>query len=216
MSSSLSNGVLFSLRYAGSVGYYAAMLHFGSVVVDASEHYARDHRYLNRMEISTVNRRQSLSLPLQKPHRDMAVDSIVLSEHGNWRHNQWGALFSAYGRTPFFDYFADDLHALYVDVQCCSLYSFCRRLHEMIVDFLDLPITTDYVLSSDCSAISGQLHDLRDTKPFLAWESRHVRTVEYYQIWGDRIGFQTQLSILDLLFNEGREAIFTLRRMVGC
>ena len=189
---------VFSSRYAGSVDYYAAMLRYGKVAIDLSEPFDKHHKHLNRMDIVGTNGCQQLSASLQKPNRRMAVGEVALSSHGNWRHTHWGALFSAYGRTPFFDYFADDLKQIYTA-------SLNLTLHAAIIDFLDLDIETVVVDNKNDLAASDALN-LRDGV-------LTEQTLEpYYQIWSSKFGFQPNQSILDLLFNVGREAVFVLRK----
>jgi len=191
---------IFSLRYAGSVGYYAAMLRFGSIVLDTEERFCKRNKSLNRMDIVGPNGPQSLSMPLAKPNSSQKVSEIVISEHGNWRHNHWGTLFSAYGRTPFFDYFADDLKQLYQS-DITTVGEFNLKLHHLIVDFLDLPLETTV---ADGSNDYAALHDFRDRRQI---DFSEYSLPSYYQIWSDKQGFIPNLSILDLLFNEGRQAV---------
>lgn len=198
-------GALFSLRYAGSVGYYAAMLRFGSVALDCTESYDKRHKFLNRMIIAGTNGVQPLSAPLQKPNRSMRNADVQLSEHGNWRHNHWGALFSAYGRTPFFDYFADDLKAVFNNPANTSVAALDMALHCAVIDFLDLPVETS-VLGCGGGCEGLECADMRDS----VFSGDDINTA-YYQIWADRHGFVNGLSILDLLFNVGREAVFYLK-----
>lgn len=196
---------VFSARYAGSVDYYAAMLRYGKVAIDLSEPFDKHHKHLNRMDIVGTNGCQQLSASLQKPNRRMAVGEVALSSHGNWRHTHWGALFSAYGRTPFFDYFADDLKQIYTDESIQTIASLNLTLHAAVIDFLDLDIET---------VVVGNKNDLA------AFDALNLRdgvlteqTLEpYYQIWSSKFGFQPNQSILDLLFNVGREAVFVLRK----
>lgn len=201
---------IFSSRYAGSVDYYAAMLRFGSVGICAYEHYNKKDKHLNRMEIVGTNGIQLLSVPLSKPNSSMSVSEIMLSEHGNWRHIHWGALFSAYGRTPFFDYFADDLKHIYEDSGIDTMLALNMALHNAIIDFLALPIET-VVLDEKVEHDGSKCADMRDSK----MDFTPLSDYRYYQIWQDRYGFQEGMSILDLLFNEGREAIFILNKMLG-
>lgn len=196
---------VFSSRYAGSVDYYAAMLRYGKVAIDLSEPFDKHHKHLNRMDIVGTNGCQQLSASLQKPNRWMAVGEVALSSHGNWRHTHWGALFSAYGRTPFFDYFADDLKQIYTDESIQTIASLNLTLHAAVIDFLDLDIETVVVDNKNDLAASDALN-LRDgvlTEQTLG---------PYYQIWSSKFGFQPNQSILDLLFNVGREAVFVLRK----
>lgn len=196
---------VFSSRYAGSVDYYAAMLRYGKVAIDLSEPFDKHHKHLNRMDIVGTNGCQQLSASLQKPNRRMAVGEVALSSHGNWRHTHWGALFSAYGRTPFFDYFADDLKQIYTDESIQTIASLNLTLHAAVIDFLDLDIETVVIDNKNDLAASDALN-LRDGV-------LTEQTLEpYYQIWSSKFGFQPNQSILDLLFNVGREAVFVLRK----
>lgn len=196
---------IFSSRYAGSVDYYAAMLHFGRVGICGYEHYNKKAKRLNRMDIVGTNGVQSLSVPLSKPNSSLTVSEIQLSEHGNWRHIHWGALFSAYGRTPFFEYFADDLKSVYENKEITTMFALNMAIHSAVIDFLALPIET--VVVNEKSGYSRlECVDARDSIVDFTPSG-----CPYYQIWQERYGFQKGMSILDLLFNEGREAIFRLK-----
>lgn len=199
---------LLSSRYAGSVDYYAAMLHFGRVGICGYERYNKKNKHLNRMEIVGTNGIQMLSVPLAKPNGSMKVSEVGLSEHGNWRHIHWGALFSAYGRTPFFDYFADDLKRIYDDRSINTVFALNMALHRAVIDFLDLPVAT-VALDEKAEYGGSECVDARDSIA----DFTPLSDYGYYQIWQDRYGFQKGMSILDLLFNEGREAIFYLRKI---
>ncbi len=196
---------VFSSRYAGSVDYYAAMLRYGTVAIDLTEPYDKHRKHLNRMDIVGTNGCQSLSASLEKPNRSMKVGEIRLSDHGNWRHNHWGALFSAYGRTPFFDYFADDLKKIYSDTSIQTIADLNTALHFAVVDFLALDVETVILRDKIHQQALNAVNDMRDNLLPLVAEK------PYYQIWSQKFGFQPHKSILDLLFNLGREAIFTLK-----
>lgn len=200
---------VFSSRYAGSVDYYAAMLRFGCVGICGYERYNKRNKHLNRMEIAGTNGIQTLSVPLSKPNGSMKVSEVGLSEHGNWRHIHWGALFSAYGRTPFFDYFADDLKRIYEDRGINTVFALNMALHYAIIDFLDLPVET-VVLDGKIGYDGLECVDARDSIADFTPSG-----YSYYQIWQDRYGFQKGMSMLDLLFNEGREAILYLLKING-
>lgn len=189
---------IFNSRYAGSVGYYAAMLHYGSVAIDNTLCFNKKDKTLNRMDIVGTNGVQSLTIPLVKPHASMTIDRVQIAEHANWRHNHWGALFSAYGRTPFFEYFADDLRNIYFNTDITTIAAFNAALDAAIIDFLDLPIEILLLERSEGKVDLTKEKEAFQTNP------------AYYQIWATKHGFQPGMSILDLLFNEGREAIFTL------
>ena len=197
---------VFSTRYAGSVDYYAAMLRYRRVAIDLTELYDKHRHYLNRMDIVATNGPQQLTAALQKPNRSMTAADILLSDHGNWRHNHWGALFSAYGRTPFFDYFADDLKKIYTDPSITTIAALNCALHAAVIDFLDLDVQTVIIDRKD-NSVAADAVDLHDAN-----FNAGTTVGPYYQIWSQKFGFQPNQSILDLLFNLGREAYFVLRQ----
>ncbi|MDO4511553.1 MAG: WbqC family protein [Bacteroidales bacterium] len=206
--------IIMGSMAAGSVRCYAAMLQAGKVIVDAEERRLplrhSHHRYL----VDGPNGVQKLTIALEGRTNAMPVPmcDVRISEHGNWRHLHWGALYSAYGKSPYFDYIADDLHSLIVDGHQQSLLEFNTQLQTLIIDFLDLPIeietkpiTTD--LLATATDLRGKIGGKKpDTLP--------ITDVPYYQVWATRHGFQPSLSILDLLMNTGRESIYTLKNMM--
>ena len=204
---------------AGSVRCYAAMLiNGGEVVIDATESRLplrhSHHRYL----IDAPNGVVKLTVPLEGDSNAMPVimKDVRLSEHGNWRHLHWGALYSSYGKSPFFDYIADDLHRIIADGAQERLLDFNMQLHNLIVDFMDLPITTRVAVSEQdvAEALERDSLDLRGKIGGKRGDKMPIADVPYYQLWSQRRqGFTPNLSILDLLMNEGREGLMTLLEM---
>lgn len=200
---------LFSCAYAGSVAYYAALLRCDQAVIAADEpvvpHSSWIHSHCRILGPGGV---QTLAIPIVNSH-PATVGQMQMATLPRWRRIHWGALYSAYGRSPFFDYFAPELEKLYTPGGPDSLYHFNTLMHSLIVDFLDLPITT---LTSPPSPHTpdDRRHAVGEGKPACA-ETQACLAAPYYQVWAGRNGFTPCLSILDLLFNTGREAIFTLQ-----
>lgn len=67
----------------------------------------------NRCEITTPNGVQQLSVPVYDSRKAQPVEDIRICYMHSWQRQHWSALFSAYGKTPYFDYYADYIHALY-------------------------------------------------------------------------------------------------------
>lgn len=211
--SDLAKPVVMGSMTAGSVRCYAAMLAAKRVYVDAAERNLplrhSHHRYL----IDGPNGVQRLTVALARRTNAMpvAMRDVLISEHGDWRRRHWGALFSAYGKTPYFDYIADDLQPIVMGCQS-RLLDFNSQLQRLIVDFLDLPIEVITVEVTD--ALAAECVDLRGRMGGKQADALPIADVPYPQLWAARHGFQPGLSILDLLMNEGREAIFTLQKML--
>ncbi len=220
---------------AGSVRYWAAALAAGSVTIDDTLTHLplrhSHHRYRLQAPDGTV---QTLTIPLDHSTTTMATPmrEVRVAEHGRWRGQHWGAIYSAYGRSPFFDYLADDLHRVLVDGRQHYLLDLNDDLQRLIVDWAALPVEfshTSGVLPHPIPKDGSETLDLRqrftdkpapavggkNSAPISAREA-DIIDVPYYQVWQRRAGgFTPNLSVLDLLMNTGREAILTLRAMHG-
>ena len=198
---------------APSVRCFAAMLAARTVFVDPQQRHLPLRHSHHRYAILGPNGVQQLSIPLVGSTNAMPVpmQEVRISEHARWRHLHWGAIFSAYGNTPYFPYIADDLQQHILDDSDPSLLHFNQRLTELIIDFLDLPITVR--LMPDAAATEQPCCDLRNRLGTKRPDGLPIVDVPYHQLWADRHGFQPSLSILDLLMNCGRESIFTLMSM---
>ncbi|MEF9923486.1 MAG: WbqC family protein [Muribaculaceae bacterium] len=192
---------LMSSAYAGSVRYYAAMLKAQNVDINATETHLDKEWGYHHCNIAGANGVQTLTIPIVKPIKGSLtpLNEIRISTHGDWERIHWGALFSAYGKSPFFEYIESDLHKLYMN-HSNWIIDFNESLHNLIIDFLDFPIKTERV---DVSHIIEKGSDIAP-----------IKDVEYYQLWKSRHGFLSNLSILDLLMNTGRESIFILQKMM--
>jgi len=203
---------------AGDVRCYAAMLQGREVAIDATESRLPLRHSHHRYHIDSPNGTVKLTVPLDGNSNAMPVmmQDVLISEHGKWRHLHWGALYSSYGKSPFFDFIADDLHHIIVDGAQRRLLDFNMDLHRLIVEFLDLPINSRVVTTEKelDELLAGGAVDLRGKAGCKKGDLLDVENVPYYQLWSPRRGgFTPCLSILDMLMNEGRESIFTLIKM---
>ena len=204
--------VVMGSMCAASVRCYAAALKAGTLLVDLDERRLPLRHSHHRYRVDGPNGLQTLTVPLVGATNNMMTPlrDVLISEHGDWRRLHWGALYSAYGRSPYFDYVADDLSRVIHGSQR-YLHDFNRQMHEVIVDFMDLPLETRYLEQGGDAAAADE--DLRGRIGMKKPDALPINDVAYYQMWTGRDGFQADLSILDLMMNMGREGIFTLMAM---
>lgn len=210
----MSRTAIVGTACAGSVNYYAALLAAGHVIIDTAECRLPLRHSHHRYAIAGPNDVTRLTVPLVGETATFAVplSEVRVSEHARWRHQHWGALMAAYGKSPYFEHLAPALHAILVEGGQTHLLDLNRALHTLVVDFMDLPITTTY---TDVTArdVPGDALDWRPLLGTKRGDRLPLVTVPYYQPWAARHGFIAGLSILDLAMNEGREGIFTLLAM---
>ena len=201
--------VLLSTAYLAPVEYYMQMNMYQQVVIEQHCNYMKQ-TYRNRCVIACANGLQTLSIPIVKPDSPkFPTKDIRIAEHGNWRHLHWNAIVSAYNSTPFFEYYADDFQAFYEKPQQ-FLFDFNENLRELICALLDISpnvtYSTEYIFTPQPDVL-----DLREAihpKKSLSNNSLNSSPVfrPYYQVFEQKHGFQSNLSIIDLLFNMGPEA----------
>ena len=199
---------LLSSTYFGPIQWYRKIARYGDARVEWHDSYQKQ-TYRNRCIIANAHGLQTLTLPVER-HTD---GTIRISDHGQWRHQHSQALLSAYGESPFFDYYADDL-APFFERRWTFLYDYNLEICQTLCRLLDVDATirpTERYLAPDELPQDGSIDDFRDSiHPKRPAPDADALTRPYYQVFADRHGFQPNLSILDLLFNMGPEGIFWL------
>lgn len=195
---------LLSSTYFGPVQWYQKLNRFDKCLIESQESFVKQ-TYRNRCVIATTNGMQSLTIPIEHGESRLMRD-IRISNHGHWRHLHWNALMSAYGESPFFEFYADDLHPFF-EQQWDYLFDYNIAITDKMCELIDfqpcLEITNSFTREAE--------HDYREAiQPKHPLPDKGFTPRPYYQVYAQKHGFLPNLSILDLLFNEGPEAILYL------
>jgi hypothetical protein len=171
--------------------------------------------YRNRCVIATANGVQALTVPVEHTnlspltsHLSPLVKDLRISDHNQWRRVHWNALQSAYSESPFFEYYADDLHPFF-EQKYDYLLDFNEAIRQKVCELLDIHPDVSY--TSDFRHQTSDITDYRDVI-----NAKHplpdadFTPKAYWQVFQHKHGFLPNLSILDLLFNMGPESIFYL------
>ena len=236
---------LLSSTYFGPIQWYQKLNRYDECLIERHESYIKQ-TYRKRMLIPTTNGPLSLTIPTNH-NTSLAMKDIRISDHANWRHVHWNALLSAYGESPFFEYYQDDIRPFY-EKKYEFLFDFNMEITEKMIELLDIrpkiSITNEYIQNEELKVKSIESEELKvKSEEFnglanhkvqssnLKVQSKEVQSIvdfreairpkkplpdaefeskRYYQVYEQKFGFQPNMSILDLLFNEGNEAIFYL------
>ncbi len=199
---------ILSSTYFGPVQWYQKLNRYDEVYIERNDSYQKQ-TYRNRCLIATTNGVQALTVPVTEVEL-LGRRTARISDHGNWRHQHWQALTSAYGDSPFFQYYEDDLRPFFTE-RWEFLDDFCEAIRQRICILLDvLPLVymaPHYMTGSELQGIV----DFRDViRPKNPLPDADFQPRPYYQVYQQKHGFLPNLSILDLLFNMGPESIFYL------
>lgn len=200
---------LLSSTYFGPVQWYQKLNRFDECVIEQYDNFQKQ-TYRNRCIIATTNGPQALTVPVERPDGARLDKTLMrdvrISDHGSWRHLHWNALMSAYGESPFFEYYQDDLRPFF-EKKWSFLLDFNEAITEKMCELLDI---APHVCRS-AEFVREHPHDFRDViRPKHPLDDDEFAPKHYYQVYEQRYGFQPNLSILDLLFNEGTEAVLYL------
>jgi hypothetical protein len=202
----MENTVLLSTAYFGPIRYFSRFLLFPQRIIERFDNYSKQS-YRNRCRIYGANGILSLSIPVLKgPAHKTLVRDIRIDYSKNWPKLHWKGIESAYMHSPFFEFYMDDIRAI-LEKQ----HKFLLDINLETLDYLleCLEIDGGYTLSETFTESGGRgfidcrenIHPKRE-----AGDDEFFRAEPYNQIFSERFGFQADLSIIDLLFNEGPNA----------
>lgn len=200
---------LLSSAYFGPVQWFQKLHRYDRCLIERYDNYVKQ-TYRNRCVIAATGGPQTLTVPIERYEGGKCLmRDIRISDHGAWRHIHWNAIVSSYGESPFFDYYADDIRPFF-ERRWTYLYDFNLDITHTVCSLLDIrPViepTSDYIRTEGVAA-----DDFRDAiRPKHPLHDAAFEPRPYYQVYSRKHGFLPNLSILDLLFNEGPEGILLL------
>lgn len=206
---------LLQTTYFGPIQWYQKLYRYDQTLIEQYDSYQKQ-TYRNRCVIATANGLQALTVPVehnvQRSTFSVQCKDLRISDHNQWRRVHWNALQSAYSESPFFDYYADDIRPFF-EKKYEFLVDFNEAIRQTVCDLLDIQPKVEYT-SSFLSPLTSHLSSLDDFREVI--NAKHPQADadfqprRYWQVFEGKHGFQANLSILDLLFNMGNEAVFYL------
>ncbi len=202
---------VLSSVYWPNLHYFYYVANAEAIVIDVHEHYEKQS-YRNRCRILSANGPLDLSIPVEHPGKACSLKDVKLSNR-SWKAQHFTALKSAYGKAPYFEFFADDIKSLYA-VDHETLLAFNTAQLQFILKALRLKtqvrFSNAYVRTEQSKDLRALIHPKKDFR--LDLEIAEHLQKPYYQGFSERFGFCANLSILDLLFNKGLDSVTYLRK----
>ena len=194
-----------SSSYLAPVSYYKQIANSESVVIEQYDNYIKQ-TYRNRCRIASSNGIMDLSIPVRKEEAKCKTKDIRIAYSDNWQQIHWRAIESAYSSSPFFEYYRDDFEPFF-RIKKEFLIDLNTELQSLVLKLID--ISTPIVFTTEYKDLFSEKElDLRDF--FHPKKEYPYQLKPYYQVFGQKFGFQKELSIIDLLFNMGPESVFYL------
>ena len=197
--------ILIHPTYFPSISHYIAMLQSDSVTFEMEDNFQKQTNR-NRMYIYSPNGVQLLNVPVKHGiNKHQKYKDVRIENDFSWQKNHFKSLEAAYRTSPFFEYFEDDFRPLF------------EKKHEFIID-LNLEIfalvNSSLGIKIEAQKTAEYFHEVTnytDYRSLVNGKKDTTQIEEYTQVFNEKHGFINNLSILDLLFNEGRYAVDYLK-----
>ncbi|WP_299184403.1 WbqC family protein [uncultured Aquimarina sp.] len=197
--------VLLHPMYFGSISQYAVIAQSDSIIFENEDNYQKQ-TYRSRNYIYGANGKLLLTIPIKhsgdKNNSKQLYKDVKIENEFKWQLLHWKSIESAYRTSPFFEYYEDEMIHLF-EKRKDFLLDFNYECMEVIQDCLQLDVSYTKTLT-----YQKEVETVIDLRTLVnAKKEKQYELSSYIQVFSDKYGFIPNLSILDLLFNEGTNAL---------
>ena len=199
------NNILIHPSYFPSISLFVSIAKANIVTFEVEDNFQKQTNR-NRMYIYSPNGIQLLNVPVKhNKERHQRIKEVKIENDFDWQKQHFKSLEAAYRTSPFFEYFEDDILPIFkkkhnylmdLNMETMAIVSKCLRLE------FDYDETTEYF---------HEVTDKVDHRNLINGKKDSSIFEPYTQVFGNKHGYLNNLSILDLLFNEGRYALDYLK-----
>jgi hypothetical protein len=193
--------------YFPSISHYVALVKNEKVVLEIGDHFQKQTNR-NRMYIHSPNGKQLLNIPVKHAlagNQHQKTKDVRIENDFGWQKQHFKSMEAAYRTSPYFEYFEDDFRPIF-EKKHTFLLDLNLEVFATINDALGLKITIE-------------TSDIFEKNPDNCLDARNLANGKkdnnifetYTQVFDDKNGFINNLSIFDLLCNEGRHAVAYLK-----
>lgn len=197
--------ILLHPTYFPSISHFVAMAKADSITFEMEDNFQKQTNR-NRMYIYSPNGIQLLNIPVKhSKEAHQKTKDVKLETAFDWQKQHFKSLEAAYRTSPFFEYYEDTISPIFT-----KKHTFLMDLNYETIEVVSKCLG----LKFESQKTTEYFHEVTDFTDFrtLANGKKDINLFEpYTQVFGEKHGYLNNLSILDLLFNEGRFAIDYLK-----
>jgi len=195
----IANGVVLPMFYLPPVEYFMALNKYKfDVLIERNEHFPKQ-TYRNRANIYSPDGILALTVPVVKGSKNhTCIKDVRISYEFNWQRLHWMSLQACYRRSAYFEYYEDDFAPFYENKKT-FLFDYNEQLLQLLLKSTKIKSRFSYTETYE----SGypELIDMRSS--LNPQKKSDIDQKTYFQVFEEKNGFLKNLSIVDLLFNQG-------------
>lgn len=207
------NSILLSTAYFPPIHFYSRFIAHSQVYIEQFEHFNKQ-TYRNRCVILGSNSLITLVVPVIKGRGSKTlIKDLKISYDMDWQRNHWRTIFTAYNSSPYFEYYQDEIKPFFMN-KSKYLLDFNQSIHKNICELLE--IENKSLLTEDFEAVPENTINFRETisPKNKIHPDNNFEPTKYTQVFSEKFEFVPNLSILDLLFNEGPNSYTVLENSI--
>ena len=203
--------LLIDLQYLGSIIYYKNLINSKHIIIEQCERWQK-MSFRNRCSIAGSNGRIDLSIPVVGGRNsDEMIKEVRIDNMQKWQKIHWRSITSAYNHSPWFEFFKDDLEMFYKR-RYTFLWDFNIDLMQWVLKQLKAKVQIQFSNRYEVEYTDPGVNDLRGKILPKNIKNYYNECIVYQQVFENKLGFIPCLSIIDLLFCEGNNAILLLQQ----
>ena len=200
------NNILIHPGYFPSISHFVAIAQSDLVTFEMDDNFQKQTNR-NRMYIYSPNGIQLLNIPIKhSKEAHQKTKEVRLETAFDWQKQHFKSLEAAYRTSPFFEYFEDDIAPIF---QKKHTFLMDLNLETMSIVSKCLGLEFDY---NETAEYFHEVTDKTDLRALINGKKDSSLFEPYTQVFEEKHGYLNNLSILDLLFNEGRYALDYLKK----
>ena len=191
------SAIVLELHFFPSLQYLSKFLAYDTVIIEQWEHYQKGS-YRNRCHIAGANGLLRLSVPLGKgKNEQLPIQKTTIAYDENWQANHWNSIRAAYNNSPFYEFYADEILAVFKEHHE-FLFQLNLKLLLVLLELLDIKTPIQFT-SAYQKAYQIETFDLRNSilpKKHRQKKDSRFQQAPYPQVFMEKTWFFTQFEYL--------------------
>jgi len=199
----IEKGAVLPMFYLPPVEFFVQLNTYkADILIEREEHFPKQ-TFRNRASVHSPDGVLTLTVPVSKGSKNHTkIKDVLISYDFEWQRLHWLSLQACYRSSAYFEYYEDDFSRFYHE-KFDYLFDYNEQLLQFLLKALKLKVNYKYTESYEADYTThSDLRNAISTK-----KESDFNQKPYFQVFDERNGFLKNMSIIDLLFNQGPQAV---------